>query len=323
MPASYVRWLECAGARTIAIPMDATPEYLDDMFTQIHMVFLPGGDMPYPVEMLNYLLDKVCEHNQKGHYFPVWGTCLGLQQIMEYVSGRGVEKILTWDFQTKGICWPLQEVMPYQLYKDPEIYKIVTSTPTAFHSNRGGISPEAFRANPKLDELFHITSINYDRKGKPYVTTIETKFPETFPFYAVQYHPEKNSTEYGFVPEMPHVPFQAIDHSPTGVYFSLSMAQFVVSLARKSVEANAGIHQYKKHNLYPPMYTYPIESKAPKVLQIYVIPKLADNHNASSSSSSKKQRRMEENDTEMRRAVVSSVPIIHPETATPVSVSAN
>lgn len=286
--ASYVKWLECAGARTIAIPLDATSEYLDDIFTQINMVFLPGGDMPYPAEILNYLLDKVCQSNLEGHYFPVWGTCLGFQQIVEYVAGRGQETVLRWDYETKGISWALQEVVQEnsELYKDPEMYHAVTATRSTFHTNRGGITPETFLANTNLTKRFHITSVNYDRKGLPFVSTIEPKSPESFPFYGVQFHPEKNSTEYGFFPDMPLTPYQDIDHSPTGVRFSLTMAQFVVNLARKSLEQNANLHQYKKPHLYPPMYTYRIESQAPRVTQIYVVPKL--------DSCANKRRRLNE-----------------------------
>lgn len=274
--ASYVKWLECAGARTIAIPMDASHQVLDDVFTQINMLFLPGGDLPYPADILNYLLDKVCEHNRQGFYFPVWGTCLGFQQIVQYFAGKGEENVLRWDYETKGVSWPLEEVLEEksELYKNPVTLKAITTMHITFHTNRGGIEPEKFLAHPKLSALFHITSINYDRKGLPFVSTIEPKNPDSFPFYGVQYHPEKNTTEYGFFPDLPLTPYQDIDHSPDGISFSLSMAQFIVNLARKSVELNGQSHQYKKPHLYPPMYTYPIESKAPRVTQIYLVPKL-------------------------------------------------
>ena len=88
--ASYVKYIEMGGGRSIPIPYDTTNNaVLDDIYRQIHGLLLPGGansTIPYAVQ---YLLDKVMERNAQGYYFPVWGTCLGFEMILEYVgSGR-------------------------------------------------------------------------------------------------------------------------------------------------------------------------------------------------------------------------------------------
>jgi len=44
--------------------------------------------------------------------------------------------------------------------------------------------------NNKLREFFDILTINSDKSGKTFVSAIEAK---DFPFYGVQFHPEKNS----------------------------------------------------------------------------------------------------------------------------------
>ena len=46
--------------------------------------------------------------------------------------------------------------------------------------------------------MFHITSTNVDTQNRSFVSTIEAK---DYPFYGVQYHPEKNNFEYGFLPD--------------------------------------------------------------------------------------------------------------------------
>lgn len=82
--ASYIKWLEAGGARSIPIPYDAVDhDLLDDLFEQMHALFLPGGasELPYAV---HYLLDKAVASNRAGYFFPVWGTCLGF----EFLVGR-------------------------------------------------------------------------------------------------------------------------------------------------------------------------------------------------------------------------------------------
>lgn len=276
--ASYSKWLECGGARTIAIPWDASPAVLDELFTQIHMIFLPGGDLEYSTvaPTLNYLLDKVCDHNRpEGAYFPVWGTCLGFQQIVRYVAGKGAdESVVTWDYQTNGMSATLEEVKAHEVYQNPTLRQLVTTQACTFHTNSGGICPDTFRNHADLSAAFHITSVNRDKKGQYYVSTIEPKYPDQFPFYGIQYHPEKNPFEYGTIFQPGHgreIFYQDIDRSPLGIQFSFLLAQFVGQLARKSAWINPH-HEYTQTQKFPPLFTYPMESQAPKFQQIHLIP---------------------------------------------------
>ena len=43
IPASYVKWLESAGARSIAIDADASDEQIKEIFKQVNGVLIPGG----------------------------------------------------------------------------------------------------------------------------------------------------------------------------------------------------------------------------------------------------------------------------------------
>ena len=53
-----------------------------------------------------------------------------------------------------------------------------------------GISPTKFKKSKLLNSMYDIISWNYDRNGKKFVSTIEAK---NFPFYGVQWHPERSS----------------------------------------------------------------------------------------------------------------------------------
>ena len=85
--ASYVKWLEVGGARSIPIPYNAPPgALLDDLLGQINGLLLPGGSAPMP-PAVTYLLDKIVQSNNQGRYFPVWGTCLGFEFLVTYAGG--------------------------------------------------------------------------------------------------------------------------------------------------------------------------------------------------------------------------------------------
>ncbi|KAL7568114.1 hypothetical protein ACA910_019512 [Epithemia clementina (nom. ined.)] len=291
--ASYIKWLESAGARTVVIPYydgnETTPEQaavLDELFLQIHMVFLTGGAASYPKATLNYLLDKVVQRNQE-HFFPVWGTCLGMEFLLEYVARRGGagpghdEEILEPGFDSHNVSLALEQVVVQDLYADPLLHHIGTHFNVTFNNHEMGISPKRFRHNAHLSQTFVMTSINHDALGRPFVSTIEpnkeasaTSSPihSWLPFYGVQFHPEKNAFEYGIYPDMAAVvPLEHIDHSSVGITFSFHMAQFVVNLARQSMVANFPTHCYTKVQLFPPVYTYPVEVGT-EFEQRYMIP---------------------------------------------------
>ena len=52
-----------------------------------------------------------------------------------------------------------------------------------------GVSPYKFKKCKQLSLLYKIISWNYDRKGKRFISTIEAN---KYPFYGVQWHPERS-----------------------------------------------------------------------------------------------------------------------------------
>ena len=74
--ASYVKYLEMAGARVVPIDFFSTPAQIDSLFDSLNGVLFPGGGSPFP-ETAQYVFDKVVAANDAGDYFPLWGTCMG------------------------------------------------------------------------------------------------------------------------------------------------------------------------------------------------------------------------------------------------------
>jgi gamma-glutamyl hydrolase len=265
--ASYVKWLEAGGARSIAIQDDLTDDVeLDELFQQIHGLFIPGGatdEMSYAIQ---YLLNKAVESNQEGHYFPVWGTCMGFEYLVRFIGG---DDILQAGYQAENKSLPLEGVVRTSfLYSDDDIYQTVISRNTTLNNHHLGLHPATYWSSPSLQSVWEITSINHDETGRPFVSTLEPI--SDLPFYGVQYHPEKNAFEYATYPHTT-LPYEAIDHSPEGVAFSTALARVAVHLARTTLERNDR-HAYTDPDRFPYVYTYP-QQVGTAFEQIYIIPK--------------------------------------------------
>lgn len=271
--ASYVKWLESGGAQSIAIPYDADETLIREIFGQINGVLFPGGSAQLP-SSARTLWQLILESNQRGDYFPVWGTCLGFEFLV-MLTAHSDEVMLQTSFNAENISMPLifpseddvkrsngtysttSELYPNDFMKDVLGNKNIT-----MNNHVRGIDPDHFLSNTNLTDMFHITSTNFDRDGKPFVSSIEGK---SFPFYGVQYHPEKNNFEYGLIPGT-LIPYEAIDHSSDAIYTSMFLAVFLVNRVRHS-----SIGKYTMIERHPLIQDYPVR-KGYKFEQIYLIP---------------------------------------------------
>ena len=269
--ASYVKWLEAGGARSIPIPYDATdPDLLDDLFSQIQLLFLPGGAAKLPFAV-TYLLNKAAASNQNGDFFPVWGTCLGFEFLLQHFG----KKKLPSGFAAENMSLPLHQVQPVGLYRDPVIYSTVTTENVTLNNHHSGIEPRRFLQNPALTALWQVTSTNHDAHHRPFVSTIEPWHPDTFPFFGVQYHPEKNAFEYATYPHT-NIPYEDINHSGTAVEFSVRLARFVVGLTGRvlllSLSSTNGVtHYYTQPDRFPLVGTYP-QQVGISFEQVFLVP---------------------------------------------------
>ena len=91
---SYQRWLEAGGARIVPIFFDSSKEELDFILTRVNGVFFTGGlvDFNPTVEdplgskylaTTQAIYEHVVKENKNGNYFPLWGTCLGFERMVQ------------------------------------------------------------------------------------------------------------------------------------------------------------------------------------------------------------------------------------------------
>jgi gamma-glutamyl hydrolase len=204
------------------------------LFNSINGLLFPGGDTPLTdfssqfmkTAHLFYLL--AINANDNGDVFPLWGTCLGFQLLS--VLAAGTPDVLCENcFDSENMPLPLNFT---DIARSSRLFSripgsLMTSLSTEpvtpnFHSS--GVFPHSFIDSTRLASVFNVLSTNFDRKWRRYASTIEGK---QYPFYGVQFHPEKPSFEW--VPEF-DIP-RSLHAIQIGQFFS----DFFVNEARKSM----------------------------------------------------------------------------------------
>lgn len=146
-----------------------------------------------------YILKHVMRENHHGRFYPLWGTCLGFERLLQLIA-QDVEATIVEDFDAEnypinlGLTDPAWHSRLFRSMSD-ELFTEVASPigRLAFNNHGLGVHPDAFQNNTELDKHLSVLSVDLDRNGKPFVSTVEGK---TYPLYATQWHPEKSPWEW-------------------------------------------------------------------------------------------------------------------------------
>lgn len=85
---SFVKFLQAAGARIVPLVPNMSEDDTMDKLKKLNGVFWPGGDGDY-MDYARFIYGKVIELNDKGTYLPLWGTCMGYEQIANFTAHYG------------------------------------------------------------------------------------------------------------------------------------------------------------------------------------------------------------------------------------------
>lgn len=273
MPASYVKWLEMAGARVLPMSYYASDAQVDSLFAQANGLLLMGGDAKMPPSVRRLWRNAITAH-AKGDPFPIWGTCLGFEWLMQL--GASDDGILKKGFDS----WNLS--LPLNLTVQPSTSSLLQPAPTtpvpfsspplsiwdAFHlpvtmnNHQCGVPPGDFERNSALRSTFRVLSTNADRTGRSFVSMVEGI---DLPVWATQFHPEKNIFEQGV--ELPSgAPYEAVSHSRAAVAVSQYFANFFVEQCRASAHRFRSASDEWAQLIYPHKTS---TAKAPEFEQVY------------------------------------------------------
>ncbi|EXC10782.1 Gamma-glutamyl hydrolase [Morus notabilis] len=226
--ASYVKFVESAGARVIPIIYNEPPEIIFQKLNLVNGVLFTGGwakTGPY-YEIVERIFKKVLERNDAGEYFPLYAICLGFEILTMIISKDN--KILE-SFSASDMASTLQftqnvniEGTVFQRFP-PDLLRKLSTDCLIMQNHKYGISPERFQENRDLCQFFKILTTSADEDNKVYVSTVHA---HNYPVTAFQWHPEKNAFEWGL---------KQIPHSEDAIHVTQHVANFLVSEARKSL----------------------------------------------------------------------------------------
>eukprot|EP00794_Sanderia_malayensis_P000351 gene351-984_t len=228
LAASYVKYIESAGGRVVPILTTTNEEELKVIFNSINGVLFPGGDADLFTSKYyknaKSLYDMAVKANSQGDSFPIWGTCLGMQALSTITAG--VEVVSPSD--AVDISWPLNftaTAKESRMLKDaPEdLIMMLEKEAITYNYHYNCVTPETFETNRELKKHYNVLSLNNDVNGKTFVSTFEGV---KHPFFATQWHPEKNSFEWN--------PKKNIAHTRDAVDAAQYFANFFVDEARES-----------------------------------------------------------------------------------------
>nr|CAH7762391.1 unnamed protein product [Callosobruchus chinensis] len=243
--ASYVKFLESAGARVV--PICAFSTFWGERFMEyFSSILFPGGGTYFnetggygEAARKLYQLAKVI--NDKGTYYPIFGVCLGLQVLGFAEIGDDIRT----GCELTNVAIPLTFAADYEksrmFSKAPsEVINILKAKNVTYNFHRYCLTEETLRSYHLLPE-WKILSTDKDISGIEFISSMENN---KYPFYGLQFHPEKNIFEFKMGIGIPH--------SIEAVKISQYFANFFVEECRKNgnrfpdhnIESRALIYNY-------------------------------------------------------------------------------
>ncbi|KAK3789568.1 hypothetical protein RRG08_016247 [Elysia crispata] len=225
---NYVKYLESAGARVVPIRGKERPEYYRYMFKRINGVLFPGGGANTTqgsyFESGKAMYELALKANDEGDYFPIWGTCLGLELLTVLTA----KKWLLGNTDSENLTLPLTLAKGYkhsQIFRDmpDNVLNYLSTEPVTQNNHQFSMLVKDFETTSELNEFYQILSTNHGRDNLEFVSLMEAYH---YPIYASQWHPEKNVFKWSTG--------RAINHSFHAIKVTQYMANFFVSEARKS-----------------------------------------------------------------------------------------
>ncbi|XP_039445076.1 gamma-glutamyl hydrolase-like isoform X3 [Culex pipiens pallens] len=243
--ASYVKFVEGAGARVVPIWINKTRDYYEALLPKLNGALFPGGATWFNqsngyAEAGRHIYDVAVELNAQGVYFPVWGTCLGFE-LLTYLAADGNEHRAHCSSNNQGLHLDFTaDFRTSRLFaKAPEdVVQILANEPVTANFHQFCTTEQNF-TEYGLDREWRVMSTNKDWNGLEFISTIEHK---TLPFYGVQFHPEKNLYEW--------VRGKNISHSPNAIRAAQYFADFFVNEARQNGQHFASEVDIDKHVIY-------------------------------------------------------------------------
>ncbi|KAL0230701.1 hypothetical protein PCE1_004257 [Barthelona sp. PCE] len=201
--ASYVKYIESAGARVVALDSRTPESEWKKVLNQVNGVLFPGGgiilvdDDGVPTEYQNFtakIVEYVKKINSEGSVFPLMGICLGYENIA-IAEGLPLNNVLV---RNKAI--PLYRTKRFigsqMFYRVSDNIKlsIKEERNLGFHNHRNSFWLNDFynQSISSISDEYIVTTVS-KLEDREFVNTFEHI---SYPIFASMFHPEKPMFEH-------------------------------------------------------------------------------------------------------------------------------
>jgi gamma-glutamyl hydrolase len=181
---TYVDWCQNNNVNVVPIPYD-TKEH-DKYFKMVNGLLIPGG-VNGDTTLLKNKIYLNCVRTfvllSLRDYFPIWGTCFGLQLLVCFIGG--CKKL---NMHHANGMYPIKTFKSrmFTHFTSRNIHTLEHSKST-YHNHTFGVSFDNFK-NVHIRRFYNISATAIDDNNKEYVAAIEAKY---YPIYGTQFHPER------------------------------------------------------------------------------------------------------------------------------------
>jgi len=196
--ATIVRYLQEQGLYVVPLRYDMDSTSLAKLLPNLAGVLFTGGGndlipgKPY-YETAKAVFQYAVSEGDNNRPFPIFGVCLGYELLS--ILAADDTSVLDTGFDSYDYPLPLKftsEAASSAMFGDAptSLLSALEKKNITLNDHECGISPNTFATNAKLKKMFKVLSTNTDRRGKPFVSTIEARDVAHYPFFATQWHPE-------------------------------------------------------------------------------------------------------------------------------------
>ncbi|CAK1586217.1 unnamed protein product [Parnassius mnemosyne] len=244
--ASYVKDIEAAGARVVPILIGKDRNYYKELMSKLNGVFFPGGATYFNqsngyADAGQHIYEIAMELNDAGDYFPLFGTCLGFELLIILASGRGDKenRITCYSYSNAPLDFEDDFRTSKMFAEAPEdIIQILANEDVTVNAHHFCIVDKNLQSH-NLDKDWRVTSHSDDDYGVQFIASIEHN---RYPFYGVQFHPEKSSFEWKLSKNYPH--------SMNAIKANRYFMDFFVKECRKNLHSFASAREENKYVIY-------------------------------------------------------------------------
>ena len=227
IPESYVKWLQMSGAQVVPLQYDLPPTILKYILRQCNGVLFIGGQVDEHMisreyydfmQTMKIIFNFIRAENNRGNHYPIFAICLGFEILAmldinpnviaiekKYNKYLGISNVKARNYVAKNIFLPKKSALSSIF--TPQEKKYQATHPVVYENHGLGFLLSAPYMKEYLKK-WDVLAIAHENKknGRKYVNILEYK---KYPFYGVQFHPEKVLFEW-LIPDIPHtdVPYK-------------------------------------------------------------------------------------------------------------------